>query len=395
MKGSKDSRRHVAEIRKAWPFAEAPLRRVVVKIGSNVLALKDGGVDKKRVTSLVNSIAAIYGQGLEVIVVSSGAVAAGRGLLGLSKRPTSIPALQAVAAIGQGALMEEYSQRFRRHDIIVAQMLLNRDDMDDRRRYLNARFALTELLHRRVVPIINENDSVTIDELKFGDNDMLSAMVAAKMDADLLIILSNVPGLMTGHPNKDPKAELIPVVSRLNEEHIGLVDAAASDHGTGGMKTKLLAARHAAQFGVACAVVDGMREGKIERVVAGEFEGTLFLPTSMRRSGMSRRHWLSSVRPKGEIVVDAGARRAILKNGKSLLAVGVRATTGDYIKGDVVSISDKNGVEIARGVVNFDAADVEQIKGVKGAELGRVLGTVSYSEVVHRNNMVLVEEFDA
>jgi glutamate 5-kinase len=287
--------------------------------------------------------------------------------------------------------MEEYASQFRRYGIIVAQMLLNRDDMDDRRRYLNARHALVELLARSVVPIINENDCVTVDELKFGDNDMLSAMIAAKMDADLLIIMSNIPGLMTAHPSK-PEAKLIPVVERVTPEHEALVDRESSAFGTGGMQTKLMAARHATQFGVTTVMVDGMKEGKIDRIMTGKFEGTLFLPTSARRSGSSRRHWLSSVRPRGAITVDEGAAKALICDGKSLLAVGIVSTDGEYTKGDVVTITDKGGREIAHGEANYDMADVLKIMGKKGPEIAAILGEVGYTEVVHRNNMVILAE---
>lgn len=380
------------QIWQAWPFKENPPRRVVVKVGSNVLALPHGGLSHTQMTRLVTGITTMLNKGIEVILVSSGAVAAGRGVLGLEKRPASIPELQAVAAIGQGVLMEQYSGLFRRYGLIVAQLLLNRDDMDDRRRYLNARYALTELIGRGVVPIINENDSVTIEELKFGDNDMLSAMIAAKMDADLLLILSNIPGLMTGHPTRDPNAILIPIVEKIGEEHECLVvKNEGSTLGTGGMETKLMAARHATNFGVTCAMVDGMKDGKIERVMSGKFEGTLFLPTATRRSGSSRRHWLSSVRPKGEIIVDKGAEKALLHDGKSLLAVGITDAHGEFTRGDVISITSQDGAEFAHGVVNFDIAEVLQMKGLKGPALAAHLGESGYIEIVHRNNMVLLK----
>jgi glutamate 5-kinase len=375
----------------AWPFKDQPPKRVVLKVGSNVLALDKGGLNLERITGIVDAIAAMKNRGIEVLLVSSGAVAAGRGLLGLTNRPTSIPELQGVAAIGQGALMEEYSCQFRRHNMLVAQMLLNRDDMDDRRRYLNARHALVALLNRGVVPIINENDSINIDELKFGDNDMLSAMISAKMDADLLMILSNVPGLMTGHPTHNPDAKLIPVVEELTAEHEQLVKDVNSNLGTGGMKTKLEAARHATEFGVTCCIVDGMRDGKVERVMTGQFEGTLFLAKECQHSSKkSWRHWLTSSRPKGGVVIDAGAAKALQCGGSSLLAVGIRSSNGDFSKGDVVGIFNEKGNELAHGIVNYDIADVEKIKGLKGEALIKVLGEVGYQEVVHRNNLALI-----
>lgn len=378
------------DIQSAWPFSEKPLRRVVVKVGSNVLALAKGGLNTERITGLCNALAKMQHDGCEVILVSSGAVAAGRGILGLTKRPTEIPELQAVAAIGQGALMEEYSRQFRAHGIIVAQILLTRDDMDDRRRYLNARLALLSLLGRKVIPIINENDTVTIDELKFGDNDMLSAMVAAKMEADLLVIMSNVDGLMTGHPTHVRDAKLIPVVREITPEIEALAHGERSELGLGGMKTKLLAARHAMQFGVTCVIVNGNKEGKLERVYGGTFAGTLFLAKTARKAGSSRLHWISSRRPKGEIVVDAGAETALVKSHKSLLPVGIKAVSGDFSKGDVVRVVSEAGVALANGIVNYDSSTLARIKGKKGKELQQLLGDNMYSEVIHVNNMVVL-----
>ncbi|CAN5427515.1 glutamate 5-kinase [soil metagenome] len=365
-------------------------RRVVVKVGSNVLALDEGGLNQARIKALCADVAAARANGVEVILVSSGAVAAGRGLLGLKRRPTDIPELQAVAAIGQGALMEAYNQHFRPHGILPAQVLLTRDDIDDRRRYLNARLALISLLNHRAVPIINENDTVTIDELKFGDNDMLSAMVAAKMDADMLIIMSNVAGLMTGHPQRDPSAKLIPVVAKITPEIESLVHAEGSEFGVGGMATKLLAARHATQFGVACVICDGRVDGQIVRVISGEYTGTLFSTEKRRKAGKSRRHWISSHRPKGDLVVDAGAEKALVESHRSLLPIGVKSVTGNFGKGDVVRIVSEGGADLARGIVNYDSAILTQIKGLKKSDVSQITGLDSYAEVIHANNLVLL-----
>ena len=380
------------EVAKRWPFRGAVPHRVVLKVGSNVLALKEGGLNAARIGALVDSVAAIKKLGCEVILVSSGAVAAGRGILGLTRRPTEIPELQAVAAIGQGALMEAYSGQFRRHGLIVAQMLLNRGDMDDRRRYLNARHALHSLLQKNVVPIINENDTVTIDELRFGDNDMLSAMVAAKMEANLLLIMSNVPGLMTGNPSCDPEARVIPVVERVTAETDALVHAEGSSLGVGGMATKLSAARHATQFGIATVIVNGTEDGVLERVMTGEFEGTLFLPTSPRRAGDGRRHWLVNNRPLGDLRIDAGAVAALIERGRSLLPIGIVEATGDFDKGDVVRIVSPEGAALAHGIVNYDRVTVDRIRGRRRPEILEMLGGTAYEEVVHRNNLVLLNE---
>lgn len=374
-----------------WPFREKPLRRVVVKAGSNVLSLPKGGLDPGRMHALCASLAAARRNGLEVILVSSGAVAAGRGILGLTKRPTSIPDLQAVAAIGQGALMEEYNRHLRGFGFVGAQMLLNREDMDDRRRYLNARLALASMLQHDVIPIINENDTVNIDELKFGDNDMLSAMVAAKMEADLLVILSNVPGLMTGNPSTDPTAEIVPVVSEVDGTIESLVHSEKSGLGTGGMATKLKAASHGTRFGVTVVITNGMNTGQLDTVLSGKFQGTLFLPPHARRAGDSRRHWIGSHSPSGLVVVDEGAARALSLGGRSLLPVGIRGVKGAFQAGDVVRIEDEHGKGIAQGIANYDSDSLTKIIGKRGEEILTLLGEAAYEEAIHRNNMVLVK----
>jgi len=365
----------MSAIRESWPFREHEPRRVVLKIGSNVLAAPGGGLNPARMASLCASIAALIARGVEVIVVSSGAVAAGRGMLGLKSRPTELPQLQAVAAVGQSALMDTWGRALAPHKLVAAQLLLTRDDMDDRRRYLNMRHALIALVeHKIVVPIINENDTVTVDELKFGDNDMLSAMVAAKLDSDLLIILSNVPGLMTGNPKEDPNATVIPFVKEITPDVEALVSGKISSFGTGGMATKLQAARHATQFGVSVALADGSVDGQLERIVAGTFTGTFFQARTPRRAGDSRRHWIMARRPSGDIVVDEGAERALVVAHKSLLPVGIRATSGQFHGGDVVRVLSPSGRDLGHGIVNYDRETVERIKGRQGDELPLLLG---------------------
>lgn len=389
MEGVPVSDEIVGAIAEKWPFRDRLPQRVVIKIGSNVLALPGGGLNSERIESICRSVAAIKKKGVEVIIVSSGAVAAGRGILGLKKRPTIIPELQAVAAIGQGALMEEYSRHFRPHGVIVAQILLNREDLEDRRRYLNARHALQTLLGHGVVPIINENDSVTIDELKFGDNDMLSSMVAAKMDADLLITLSNIPGLMTGHPS-DPSSRVVPVVDEIDGEIERLVLGENSSFGTGGMRTKLDAARHATRFGVTAVIVNGQKDGKIERVIDGRFEGTVFLSHTHRKAGDARRHWIRSSRPRGILTVDAGAVRALVEKRKSLLPVGIIETTGEFEEGDIVAIMGPDGRHVAHGVVNYNHEDVVRVMGHKSTDHAGDAPETGYHEVVHSNNLVIL-----
>ena len=378
------------ELKDNWPFKDRPLRRIVVKVGSNVLALAKGGLNRERIGVLTDALASIQKQGIEVILVSSGAVAAGRGILGLTVRPTTIPELQAVAAVGQGALMEEYSNQFRRHGLVPAQILLTRDDMDDRRRYLNIRLALLSLLSRNAIPVINENDTVTIDELKFGDNDMLSAMVAAKMEADLLVIMSNVPGLMTAHPKYHPDATVIPIIREITPDIEGLVHAEGSEFGVGGMKTKLLAARHATSFGVCCAIVNGNQDGILQQIASGDFVGTLFLSKNSRRSHNSRLHWISSRHPHGEVRIDAGAGKAVAEGHKSLLPVGIREVVGEFERGDVVKVATLEGDLLASGIVNYDASTLRKIMGKRGDEIRSILGQVDYPEAIHCDNLVVV-----
>jgi glutamate 5-kinase len=362
---------------------------VVVKIGSNVLSHPKGGLDHDRIGALCRSIAAVRAAGSEVIVVSSGAVAAGRGLLKLDRRPSDLADLQAVAAVGQGALMEAWGTHLRPHALVAAQLLLTRDDMEDRRRYLNMRNALIAMLdHRVVVPVINENDTTTVDELKFGDNDMLSAMVAAKLDSDLLLILSNVPGLMTDNPKTNPNAAIVPVVKEIGSEVEALVCSTTSSLGTGGMKTKLMAARHATQFGVSCVIADGGVDDQIQRVASGDFTGTWFVARSPRRAGSARRHWISTKRPAGDIIVDEGAERALLQH-KSLLAIGIRGTAGTFEAGDVVRVLGPSGNDLGHGIANFDRAVVERIKGRKEEDAQQLLGELTWQEVIHCDNLVV------
>ena len=373
----------------AWPFRETPLRRVVVKVGSNVLALDQGGLNSTRITSLCDSLVALQKQGIEVILVSSGAVAAGRGILKLNKRPANIPDLQAVAAVGQGALMEEYSHQFRRHGVVPAQLLLTRDDLADRRRYINVRLAMLSLLKRGVIPIVNENDSVTIEELKFGDNDMLSAMVAAKLEADLLVIMSNVPGLMTGHPKYKPDATLIPLVKKIDASVESLVHAEGSEFGVGGMQTKLQAAKHATNFGVFTLLLNGNEDGILRGLMNGTVAGTLFTAQRRKRSRQRHIHWIGAARPRGTVVVDDGAGKALMGH-KSLLPVGVKLVRGEFAKGDVVAIVSEQDRTLAQGISNYDAATLARISGKKREQIVELLGAEDYAEAVHCDNLVLL-----
>ncbi len=352
-----------------------------------MLASPSGGLDSGRIGAICGELAAARRAGRELIVVSSGAVAAGMGMLSLKKRPTSIPELQAVAAAGQGALIEEYSARLREHGLHCAQVLLTYQDMEDRRRYLNARNALEALLRQGVIPIINENDTVTIDELKFGDNDLLSAMVAAKLDADVLLILTTVKGVLSGPPD-DRSSQLVERVEKWTPELEQLVHSSRSSHGTGGMTTKLQAARHATRYGSRVVIMDGREPGLLGSAMNGEFSGTLFEPA--KNSASARLRWIGLRRPRGIINIDPGAAKA-LRARKSLLPVGILSVEGRFVEGDPVLLRGE-AIDIGIGIANYDRDTIARIAGKKGGELSEVLGEVHYHEVVHCDNLSLHEE---
>jgi glutamate 5-kinase len=314
---------------------------------------------------------------------------AGVGRLGLTGRPRSIPLKQAAAAIGQGALIRTYEEAFAAHGVKVAQVLLTGDDLRDRARYLNARNTLFTLLDLGVLPIINENDTVAVEEIKFGDNDRLSALVAALMDADLLVILTDTDGLFTADPRRSPKARLIPVVTGDEAKGAYWAGAPASATGVGGMASKVEAARLAAASGIPTLVANGMLPDTLTRLLAGEPLGTLFLPDAERLQG--RKRWLAlASRPKGAILVDEGAKRALVERGKSLLPSGVKGTLKPFGVGDVVSLVGPDKAEFARGLTNYTAEEVERIKGIKTGEIERALGYRHSDEVIHRDNLVVL-----
>lgn len=378
-----------ARLSSAWPFADGP-RRVVLKLGSNVLSRPDATLDEERIRNVSRQASALIHKGCQAIVVTSGAVASGMAALGLKERPTNLPDLQALAAIGQSRLVAAWAAGFAEHGIIAAQVLLTRGDLEDRRRYLNARYTLETLIARNVVPVINENDTVATEELTFGDNDMLSAIIATTLSADLLAILTDIDGLCTGNPKKDPTARLIEVVERVTPEIEALASGAGSAVGKGGMITKLRAAAHANSFGIPAIVANGRRERIVEEVHAGRFRGTLFLSDRQPSGGRGKARWISTRSVHGVVTVDDGARRALMAGGRSLLPVGVSGVSGEFERGDVVSIRDASGREIARGIASFSAEQVERIKGRKAGDIESALGEKpGYEEVVHRDNLHL------
>jgi len=369
-------------------FAEAGT--VVVKVGTNVLANSEGVLDRTRIASLAAQIHSVRSRGWRVVLVSSGAIGAGVGKLNLGKRPTDLPHLQACAAIGQTALMQIYQEGFAPHGILPAQILLTAGDFDSRARYLNVRNTILTLFEYQSLPIINENDTVSVAEIKFGDNDQLAAMVANLMQAKLLILLTNVDGLYSADPGIDPKATLLETVSEIDRNVTDLAGTTKSQLGTGGMRSKLKAARLATSAGGAVIMANGSTDGILEAVFRGETVGTLFLPQSDGIPAWKR--WIGlTARPKGLLRIDDGAQQAVVQLGKSLLPVGVREVLGDFGKGDLVSICDASGTELARGLSNYSSDAAAKLAGLNTQQIAELLGKVPYPELVHRDNLALMK----
>jgi glutamate 5-kinase len=366
--------------------------RIVAKFGTGLLTGGSDRLDEDIMSRLVSQVAQLHDQGLEVIIVSSGAIASGRHKMGLTKRIKGIPFKQVLASVGQHRLMGLYEQLFRRYNITVAQALLAKADLLDRAGYLNARNTLLALLELRVLCIVNENDVVAVDELQeaiFGDNDNLSAMVANLIDADLLLILTDIAGLYTADPHRDPRARLISQVERIDSEIERLAAETPSRVGTGGMITKIEAARLATSSGVTVVIAGGREPDVILRLASGEALGTRFLPTSSKRE--SRKRWmLSGLSTKGKLVVDSGAALALKKQKRSLLAAGIKNIEGEFQRGDIVNIYDPEGSRIGCGITNYSSADIKVIKGAHSNKIATLLGYDYGSEVVHRNNLVVL-----
>ena len=362
---------------------------VVVKVGTNVLADSRGALDRARMQSLADQLARLRQSGKRVVLVSSGAIGAGVGKLNLGKRPTDLPHLQACAAVGQCALMQVYQECLTPHGIAAAQILLTAGDFDNRARYLNARHTILTLFEYGCLPIINENDTVSVAEIKFGDNDQLAAMVANLLQAPLLILLTNVDGLYTGDPRSNPDARLVATVPHIDRAITDMAGSTKSVLGTGGMRSKLKAARLATAAGGGVIMANGSRDGVLDAIMNCDDVGTLFLPHG---EGLSaRRRWLGfTARPQGAFRLDTGARKAVEQSGKSLLPVGVLAVEGTFGKGEVVSLCDVDGVEFARGLTNYSSADAERIRGLATDQIERAIGKMPYVEIIHRDNLAVV-----
>ncbi len=365
-------------------------RRIVVKLGTSLLTGGSDHLEHNIMSSLAAQIAHLQEQGLELLIVSSGAIASGRYKLGLTKKLKDIPLKQVLASVGQSRLMNVYERLFSQYGITVAQALLTRADMADRAGYLNTRNTLLALLDLRVICIVNENDVVAVDELqgaRFGDNDNLSAMVANLVDADLLMILTDIGGLYTADPRHDLDARLIPQVERIDARVESLATATQSNLGTGGIATKIKAAKLATASGLTVVIADGREKNIIVRLASNEAIGTRFLPTTSKLE--SRKRWmLSGLGTKGKLIIDSGAALALKKQKRSLLAAGIRQVEGIFDRGDLVDIFDNEGSRLGSGITNYSSSDVEIIKGIHSGKIAALVKSDYGTEVVHRNNLV-------
>ena len=366
----------------------AEARRVVIKLGSAILTTREG-INYSALENLSETIFSLCETGREVILVSSGAVAAGKNRLAVSGKEISLKEKQAAAAVGQSSLMRAYEDTFDRYDKKVAQILLTHSDFAKRDQYLNVRNTIFTLLEWNVLPIINENDTVSVKELRFGDNDTLGAMVTNLIEADIFICLTDVDGLYSGNPSSDPKARLIYSVARVDKRVEKMAGNVVGALGTGGMQSKIMAAKIVAARGGCSFIGSGTTPGILQKLFAGESIGTFFLPQEEKIQ--SRKHWIAyTLRPKGSLVLDDGACRAVVKNGRSLLPSGIKEVRGRFSIGDPVQCLDRKGKSVAAGLVNYSSAAIAKIQGVQTSEIESILGHRDSDEVIHRDNLVLL-----
>jgi glutamate 5-kinase len=368
----------------------AHVKRILIKIGSAVLTGNDG-LDLKIIDGLVRDMSSLVQNGYSVVLVSSGAIVSGKHRMNITGKLKSMPEKQAAAAIGQGRLMRVYSKSFEKNDLYVAQILLTLSDVTDRQRYLNIRNTLSTLMEWGVIPIINENDTVAVDEIKFGENDNLAAMIANIIEADLFINLTSIDGLYDCNPTVSKKARLIPVVSEFSDE----IEAAATDEtssaGTGGMKSKVQAAKKVTAIGIPCIIAPGKNKKVLTDIMEGKEIGTLFLPMADRLN--SKKYWIAfTLHPHGKLIIDDGAKKALLEKGKSLLPSGVTDVEGDFDLGDPVSCVDSEGTILAKGLVNYNSSEIRKIKGLKTSQISQTLGHKDYDEIIHRDNLVVTKQ---
>jgi glutamate 5-kinase len=358
-------------------------KRIVVKVGTKVIAASGGSLDVDRVENITSQILDVYDSGTEVLLVTSGAIGAGMGLLKMKKRPSSLADLQATAAVGQWYLMHVYGEFFKRTGRAVGQMLLTQEDFQDRTRFLNIRHTINSLLSHGAIPVINENDTVATDEIKCGDNDRISSLVADLCGASVLIILTDVDGLL------DKNGNVIKVVTEIAKDIASLGGKPAGPFGTGGMATKIEAARAVTRSGIDCVIANGRKADVLRKALAGEDCGTVFL--SRKADLIAKKRWIAySSKPKGVVAIDDGAKDALVVKHKSLLASGVRSVTGNFAPGEAVSVVDMKKKELARGLAGYSADEIRKIMGRKTGEIGNILGREGPDEVIHRDNLVIL-----
>ena len=366
-------------------------KRVVIKVGTNLLTDLESGINEGWIARFAASISVLHSAGVQIAIVSSGAIGAGVAALKLKRRPSTMPGKQAAAAVGQPLLMGAYDRAFRPHGIPIGQVLLTRDDLALRSRFVHAKQTFADLFARGVVPIINENDTVAVEEIKLGDNDNLSAIVANLLGADLLILLSDIDGLYSDDPHRAPEAELIPVVERLTAHIERSARKSASDLGTGGMITKLQAARTSTAAGIAMIIAGGHRPEILGEISTGNFRGTLFLPAKTPLT--IKKNWIGFVsRTRGAVVIDAGACTALTRKHSSLLPSGVIDIIGVFDTGDTIAVRSVSGEEIARGITGFSSHDVARIKGLRTDAVERLIGRRASFEIIHKDNLAILIE---
>ncbi len=367
----------------------ARARRIVIKIGSRVLIQKTGRPDLRRMRELVKDIAALHHAGKEIVVVSSGAIGAGLHSLGMRERPDNLPDLQMAAAVGQTRLMSRYSALFARESCRIGQVLLTHDDLRDRARHLNARNTMMNLLRHRIIPVVNENDVVAVDEIKFGDNDHLGSLVGMLIDAEALILLSTVDGFR--RPISARKTQRVSHIEHISEDILALAHGKGSLFSIGGMRSKLESAHDFVHLGRLAVIANGRKPHVLQRIMAGEDEGTIIGSQTATSDTASRKRWIAYFhKAQGTLIVDAGACRAIEEQGRSLLPAGIKAIEGRFPIGALVNVRTENGALIARGLTEYSSTDLEIIKGRRTSEIAPLLGSKDYDEVIHRDHMLIL-----
>ena len=365
------------------------VKRLVVKVGTSTIAYPNGLLNLNRIEALARQLTDLHNSGVEILLVTSGAIGVGVGKLGLKNKPKTIPEKQAAAAVGQGILMHMYEKTFSEYGLTVAQILLTKEDITHRKRFLNARNALFSLLNYGVIPIINENDAVAVDEIKIGQNDTLSAQVASLVEADLLVLMSDIDGLYDSNPRENKTAKLISHVKEINPDIEKAAGGTGSSLGTGGMITKILAAKISTSSSIPMVIVNGQTKNILESVFNGENIGTWFYPKEHKLH--ARKRWIAfGTTLKGKLIVDKGAANALKTGENSLLSSGIIKIQGRFTLGMIVSIVDEEDMEIGRGIVNYSSEEIDLIKGLKSSEIEEKLGYKDYDEVIHINNMVVV-----